>query len=225
MVADLGHLLDHARDPGKGPVVGVEPVRASALPERLPDGGKLGIRQARDVPGRAGAAQRLQSARAPLGVPAAGVLPGDTQFAGDLGLGAAGGEQLAGLETDVFEGLAVAQTTGVAAVGGWSHPAMLPGQPLIVSSEGAKLFRPVGRGLIGARLRDRDAELPSPPSDHKPNRPPGSSRRRELHGQRPAISLNRRRPLVTADSPSDRCGMDPAPIQPQATSSVRASWG
>jgi hypothetical protein len=61
-------------------------------------------------------------------VPAAGVLPGDTELAGDLGLGAAGGEQLAGLETDAFERLAVAQTTGVAAVGGWSHAAMLPGQ-------------------------------------------------------------------------------------------------
>jgi hypothetical protein len=69
-----------------------------------------------------------------------------------------------------------------------------------------------------------DAELPSPP-DHKTNRPPGSSRLRELHGQRPAISLNRRRPLVTADSPGDRCGMDPARIQPQATSSVRDLHG
>src|SRR6266699_2419507 len=54
---------------------------------------------------------------APLGVPAADVLAGDTQFTGDLGLGAAGGEQLAGLHADVFERLAVAQTAGVASVG------------------------------------------------------------------------------------------------------------
>ena len=62
-------------------------------------------------------------------MPAADVLPSDTESAGDLGLGAAGGEQLAGLHTDVFERLAVAQTAGVAAVGGWSHTAILPGQP------------------------------------------------------------------------------------------------
>jgi hypothetical protein len=67
--------------------------------------------------------------RAPAGVPAADVLPRDTELVADLGLRAAGGEQLAGLETDTFKGLAVAQTAGVAAVGGWSHAAMLPGQP------------------------------------------------------------------------------------------------
>jgi hypothetical protein len=65
----------------------------------------------------------------PAGVPAADVLPRDTESASDLGLGAAGGEQLAGLETDTFEGLAVTQVAGVAAVGGWSHAARLPGQP------------------------------------------------------------------------------------------------
>jgi hypothetical protein len=54
-------------------------------------------------------------------------LPSDAEGAGDLGLGVAGGEQLAGLHADVFECLAVAQTAGVAAVGGWSHTAMLPG--------------------------------------------------------------------------------------------------
>jgi hypothetical protein len=63
----------------------------------------------------------------PLGMPAAGVLAGDTKLVGDLGLGAAGGEQLTGLQTDLFKRLAVGQTPGVAAVGGWSHLAMLPG--------------------------------------------------------------------------------------------------
>src|SRR6266545_4671894 len=66
-------------------------------------------------------------AGAPQGVPAAGVLPRDTELVGDLGLGAAGGKQLTGLHTDVFERLAVTQAAGVVAVGGWSHAAMLPG--------------------------------------------------------------------------------------------------
>jgi hypothetical protein len=67
-------------------------------------------------------------------------LPGHAEGAGDLGLGAAGGKQRAGLYADAFERLAVTQTTGVAVVGGWSHTAMLPGQPPIMSSELAKLF-------------------------------------------------------------------------------------
>jgi hypothetical protein len=62
-------------------------------------------------------------------VPAADVLAGHPELAGDLGLGAAGGKQCPGLQADAFKRLAVAQTAGVAAVGGWSHTAMLPGQP------------------------------------------------------------------------------------------------
>jgi hypothetical protein len=41
----------------------------------------------------------------------------------------AGGKQRPGLHADVFERLAVAWTASVAAVGGWSHTAKLPGQP------------------------------------------------------------------------------------------------
>jgi hypothetical protein len=140
MVADPGELLDHAGDAGKGPVVGVEAVRAGTLPERLVDGVQLLVGQARGVPGRAGAAQRLGPALAPLGVPATDILPGHPEGAGDLGLGVAGGKQRTSLHADAFERLAVAQTTGVAAVGGWSHTAILPGQPPILSSEGANLF-------------------------------------------------------------------------------------
>jgi hypothetical protein len=55
-------------------------------------------------------------------------LPDDTELVGDLGLGTAGGEQLAGLHTNALKGLAVTQTAGVAAIDGWSHAAMLPGQ-------------------------------------------------------------------------------------------------
>jgi hypothetical protein len=73
-----------------------------------PTGVQLGLRQARGVPGRAGATQRLGPASLPLGVPAADVLAGHTELAGDLGLGAAGGEQRPGLHADAFERLAVA---------------------------------------------------------------------------------------------------------------------
>jgi hypothetical protein len=86
-------------------------------------------------------------------VPAADVLPRDTELVGDLGLRAAGGEQLAGLETDTFRGLAVTQTAGVAAVGGWSHAA---GTTPVMSSEGANLF-------LAASLKPRQlsSALPS----------------------------------------------------------------
>src|SRR2546429_6003391 len=63
MVGDPGRPFDHRGDAGQGPVVGVEAVRAGALPERLPEAGKLGV-------GQAG------------GVPAAGGLPGGTAVLG-----------------------------------------------------------------------------------------------------------------------------------------------
>jgi hypothetical protein len=126
MVGDPGHPLDHRGDARKRPVVAVKAIGAGALPQRLVDGGELLLGQARGRPGRAGAAQRVGPASAPLGVPAADILAGDAELVGDLGLGVAGGEQLAGLHADVFERLAVTQTAGVASVGGWSHTAMLP---------------------------------------------------------------------------------------------------
>src|SRR6266511_88727 len=86
MVADPGEPLDHGGDPGKGPVVGVEAVRAGALAQGLVDAVQLLVGQARGVPGRARAAQRLQPALAPLGVPAADILAGHPEGAGDLGL-------------------------------------------------------------------------------------------------------------------------------------------
>jgi hypothetical protein len=86
MVADPGQPLDHGGHAVKGPVVGVEAMRAGTLPQRLVDAVQLLLGQAWGVPGGAGAAQRVQPAGAPLGVPAADVLPGDTQLVGDLGL-------------------------------------------------------------------------------------------------------------------------------------------
>ena len=55
-------------------------------------------------------------------------MPDDTELVDDLGLGTAGGEQLTGLHPNALKGLAVTQTAGVAAIDGWSHAAMLPGQ-------------------------------------------------------------------------------------------------
>jgi hypothetical protein len=48
--ANPRQLLDHRRDARQGPVVGVEAVRAGALPQRLVDGGKLLVGQARACP-------------------------------------------------------------------------------------------------------------------------------------------------------------------------------
>jgi hypothetical protein len=141
MVGNPRELLDHGRHAGKGPVVGVEAVRAGTLAQRLVDGGKLLVGQARGGPGGAGAAQRLLPARLPFGVPAADVLPGDTELVGDLGLGVAGGKQRPGLHTDAFERLAVAWTAGVAAVGGWSHTRHAARKAPIMSSELANFFK------------------------------------------------------------------------------------
>src|SRR6266536_605531 len=141
MVGDPGQPLDHAGDAGKGPVVGVEAVRAGTLPERLVDRVQLLVGQARGVPGGAAACQRLGPTDTPQRVPAADVLAGHAEGAGDLGLGVAGGKQRAGLHADVLERLAVAQTPGVAAVGGWSHTAILPPQPRSCHRKGRTSFR------------------------------------------------------------------------------------
>lgn len=87
---------------------------------------ELLVGQAGGAPGGAGAAQCVLPAGAPAGVPAADVLPGDAELVSALDLGAAGGKQCAGLQTDAFERLAVAWTTGVSAIDGWSHAAVPP---------------------------------------------------------------------------------------------------
>ena len=61
------------------------------------------------------------------------------KLAGDLGLGAAGGEQLAGLQTDAFERLAVAQAAGVAAVGVGLNPPGCQDNPGHVVGKGEAL--------------------------------------------------------------------------------------
>src|SRR4029450_6310043 len=83
MVGDAGEPLDHGGDALKGPVVGVEAMGAGALAQRLADGGTLGLRQARVRPGGTAACQLVQPARLPTDVPAADVLAGHPEGAGD----------------------------------------------------------------------------------------------------------------------------------------------
>jgi hypothetical protein len=51
-----------------------------------------------------------------------------------------GGEQLTGLHADAFERLTVAQTPGVAAVGGWSHATHAASVRQLMSPERANVF-------------------------------------------------------------------------------------
>jgi hypothetical protein len=67
-------------------------------------------------------------------------LAGDAELVGDLGLGVAGGEQRAGLHKDGFEGLAVTQTAGVAAVGNWVSSGHAARTRPILSPERANLL-------------------------------------------------------------------------------------
>src|SRR5215216_1552174 len=140
MVAGPGESLDHGGDAGQGPVVGVEAAGAGALGQRGIQVVELLVVKARVGPGRAAACQRFQPARLPAGVPAADVLAGHAELAGDLSLGAAGGKQRPGLHADSFERLAVTQAPGIAAVGSWSHAAILPARTPITSPELANLF-------------------------------------------------------------------------------------
>jgi hypothetical protein len=71
--------------------------------------------QAQGRSGRAGAAQHVQPAGAPQRVLAADVLAGNTELVSDLGLGAAGGIQLADVEhSNAWQ----SRSLGVAAGGG-----------------------------------------------------------------------------------------------------------
>src|SRR6266540_4051446 len=184
MVGDPGQPFDHGGDAGQGLVVGVEAVRAGALAQRLVDGGTLGLRQARVRPGGTAACQRVGPAGAPQGVPAAGVLAGDTKLVGDLGLGAAGGKQRAGLHADVFERLAVTQAPGVAAVGGRSHAAHPARTDPTTSPELANLFNGsllatvAGRGAAAARHGRCQAATAAGPAGARSTTPATSARAR-----------------------------------------------
>jgi hypothetical protein len=65
MVGNPGRLLDHVRDAGQGPVVGVEPVRTGAFTQRPLEIVQLLVGQARGVPGGAGAGAAWSCAAPP----------------------------------------------------------------------------------------------------------------------------------------------------------------
>ena len=98
VIADPGEPPDHLGDPWQGPQVGVEPVGLGAGQQRPLDPPPVTLRQPRGVTPAARAGQPSATARKPAGMPAAGGLPGDSQAAGDLGLGVALLEQAGGLQ-------------------------------------------------------------------------------------------------------------------------------
>jgi hypothetical protein len=147
-------------------VVAVETVCPGTLAQRLVNAGKLLLGQPRGAPGRAGAAQRLLPTVAPAGVLAADVLAGHPEGARDFGLGVAGGKQRPGLHADAFERLTVAQTAGVAAVGGWSHTAQAASKAPIMSPEEANLCRIASLAL--ARQNFGRPAVPNGAQFHKP---------------------------------------------------------
>ena len=71
-----GELGDHHGHPLQGPQVGVEPIGHGALQQRLLDLGELGGRQLGIGAGGTPAAQRLDAALLPGGVPDMGALAG-----------------------------------------------------------------------------------------------------------------------------------------------------
>jgi hypothetical protein len=98
VITDPGQLGDHHRDAFQGPQVGVEPIRHRPCQQGLLDLGELGGRQLGIGAGRAAAAQGVHTALLEPGVPDVRALAGHTELLGDLGLGAALGEQLGRLE-------------------------------------------------------------------------------------------------------------------------------
>jgi hypothetical protein len=104
VMAHAGQLGDHHRDPLQGPQVGVEPVGHRPRQQRLLDLGELGGRQLGIRAGRTPAAQGVHAALSEAGVPDMGALARDAELVGDLGLGAALGEQLGRLQPSGLKG-------------------------------------------------------------------------------------------------------------------------
>jgi hypothetical protein len=96
VVADSGQLLDHHGDPCQGPPVGVVAVGSCALEQGLLDLAELSQGQSGFAAGPAGGSQRLRPAGSPAPAPEVDALAGDAQATGDLGLGGAVVEQVAG---------------------------------------------------------------------------------------------------------------------------------
>ena len=114
VMAHPGQLGNHDCDPLQGPQVGLEPIRHGASQQGLLDLGELGGRQLGIGTGGTPAAQRLDAALGEAGVPDMGALARDAELAGDLGLGAALGEQLGRLEASSLKGGTLFGWTGAA---------------------------------------------------------------------------------------------------------------
>jgi hypothetical protein len=121
-----GKPLDHHGDPLKGPQVGVEPGCHGALQQNLLDLGELDVGHLGVGAGWPAAAQGVHAALGEAAMPAADGLRGDAQLAGDLGLGAALGEQLGGAQAS---GLACGAFLGRAGAAAGRHPRMLTHHP------------------------------------------------------------------------------------------------
>ncbi len=78
VVGDPGQPLDHGRDAGQGPQVGLVPERLGARAQRLVDRVQLRRRQAGVATGPTGAAQRAGPTSTPPGIPGAGGLARET---------------------------------------------------------------------------------------------------------------------------------------------------
>jgi hypothetical protein len=105
VITDSGELGDHHRHPFQGPQVSIEPVgHRPGQQGLLLDLGELGGRQPWIGPGRTPTTQGIHAALREAGVPEVGPPAGHAEGAGDLGLGAALGEQLSRLEPSGLQG-------------------------------------------------------------------------------------------------------------------------
>src|SRR6266508_2964869 len=75
------------------------------------------------------------------------------QARGVPGRAGAAQRRQAGLDADVFERLAVAQTAGVAAVGGWSHTAILPPKPRSCHPKGRTSLTRISTQLVRRKVQ------------------------------------------------------------------------
>jgi hypothetical protein len=114
VVADPGELGDDHRHSFQGPQVGVEPIRLGALQQGLLDAGQIGGRQLGVRPRGPPAAQGLHPAFFEAGVPDMRALAGHAELVGDLGLGAALGEQLGRAQPSGLKGCALILGAGAA---------------------------------------------------------------------------------------------------------------
>jgi hypothetical protein len=173
VVTHPGELADHHRDPFQGPQVGVEPIGHHPGQQGLLDPGQVASRQIGVGAGRATTPQGLDTAPLEAGVPDMGALAGDTELAGDLGLGAALGEQLGRLQASGLEGGAVIGRAGAA---GSRHRRTLTRHLPSRQPNPRNSIRQRFEGLVrscGAVAAQRSERTAPPPTRGCPRRAPG----------------------------------------------------